>query len=113
VICGKQYFAMNVLLNLPAFYRKELEFSPDFLGRKGDAFYAPVRLIDKKDGTNLPLFVGYFSGTNLPLFVGYFSGTNLPLFVGYFSGTNLPLFVGYFKYRCFYLGFFKIKGYKI
>jgi hypothetical protein len=51
---------MNVLLNLPAFYRKELEFSPDFLGRKGDAFYAPVRLIDKKDGTNLPLFVGYF-----------------------------------------------------
>jgi hypothetical protein len=27
---------------------KELEFSPDFLGRKGGAFYGPVRLIDTK-----------------------------------------------------------------
>jgi hypothetical protein len=39
---------MNVLLNLPAFYRYELEFSPEFLGRKGGALYAPVRLIDTK-----------------------------------------------------------------
>ena len=39
---------VNVLLNLPAFYRKELEFPPDFLGRKGGAYYAPVRLIDTK-----------------------------------------------------------------
>jgi hypothetical protein len=37
-----------------------LEISPDFLGRKRGAFYAPVCLIDKKDDTNLPLFVGYF-----------------------------------------------------
>jgi hypothetical protein len=55
VICGKQYFvvwtrlsAMNVLLNLPAFYRWELEFSPDFWGRKWAAFYAPVHLINTK-----------------------------------------------------------------
>jgi hypothetical protein len=55
LICGKQYFsvwmrisAVDVLLNLPAFYRKELEFPPDFLGRKGGEFYAPVRLIDTK-----------------------------------------------------------------
>jgi hypothetical protein len=27
---------------------QELEFSPDFLGRKGGAFYAPVHLIHKK-----------------------------------------------------------------
>ena len=30
------------------FFRSRREFLPDFLGRKGGAFYAPVRLIDTK-----------------------------------------------------------------
>jgi hypothetical protein len=30
------------------FFRSRRELPPDFLGRKGGAFYAPVRLIDTK-----------------------------------------------------------------